>query len=271
MTMHGELFADVAEAALERGRLQREAVLERASRGAAYTPLPVATACLEAGMPAAVRTAHGYRRPHGPLRILDVCAGAGGWSEALLNLWLSVKGSTRRDLHITAVELDPRERAHLERWCDRVIIDDWTAALRHEYDVVIGNPDFALLRAPSDGAGGYDVERSMPAQLLAVAPAVLLFSRLGTWSKDGPGVAVRRVYPAAVAWEVPGSIHFHAPGTLSLKARKKDGTPQVMGADQHSYAAFLWWSGHTGPTVCDILPDLPAEDRRWTVRPGTEP
>jgi hypothetical protein len=271
-----ELFADDAHEAeyRERMRLADIAAVDAdlRDRDADYTPPAVAFSCLRASMPRALAHAAMVREPSDKLRVLDVGAGAGGWCVAMVAVCAALWASTRAELLLTAVELDARERPHLERNADRVIIGDWTTAIRRKpsqyltvrprpaFDIAIGNPPFSLLRA-QDG----DVERSMPAQLLEVAPAVALFSRLGTWSKDRPGVSVRRKYPPAFVWEVPGSIRFRAPGSRDPK------TGKLYGADQHSYAIFLWLRGHTGPTITDMLPDLTAAERRWTVRPGTEP
>jgi hypothetical protein len=269
-----DLFTEDAAQAerSERERLAEAAAVDADLRGrdADYTPMGVAVACLRAAMPRAFAHAALHRTPGGParVRVLDVGAGAGAWSLAAIEVYRKIAGGSRSDLHVTAVEIDERERPHLERVADRVIIGDYTKAVKRRgqfsapptYDLVIGNPPFSLLRA-QDG----DVEASMPAQLLRAAPAVCLFSRLATWSKDKPGVSVRRKYPPAFVFEVPGSIKFRAPGSRNHE------TGKPYGADQHSYALFVWLRGHTGPTTTDLLPDLAAEERRWTVRPGTEP
>jgi hypothetical protein len=246
-------------------------------RDADYTPMPVARACLRAALPKAAAHAALHREPGAParVRILDVGAGPGAWSLAAVEIYTAIAGVLRSEMHVTAVELDERERPYLERVADRVVIGDWRDALRRPerskrpllYDIAIGNPPFSELRAQ-----GGDVERSMPAMLLRHAPAVALFSRLGTWSKDKPGVSVRRKYPPAFGWEVPGSIRFRAPGSRNPKnIDPKTGLGKLYGADQHSYAIFLWLRGHTGPTVVEMLPDLSADERGWVVRPGTEP
>jgi hypothetical protein len=273
-----ELFTDDAEQAAQRER-ERQAEAEAVdadlrNRDADYTPMAIARECVRAAMPRALAHAALHRSPGAPatIRVLDVGAGGGAWSRAAVDVYRAISGGSRSDVHVTAVELDGRERPHLERVADRVIIGDWTRALERagafagprEYDVVIGNPPFSLLRAQ-----GGSVEKSMPAQLLQVAPAVALFSRLATWSKDRPGVSVRRKYPPAFVWEVPGSVKFRAPGAGAFDP--KTGKFKLYGADQHSYAVFLWLRGHTGPTTCELLRDFTAEERRWTVRPGTEP
>jgi hypothetical protein len=223
----------------------------------------------------------GHLRNGQRIEVLDVCAGAGCWSDELRRVWNEL--ACVRRLHITAVELDPRDRPHLERHADRVIIGDWTLALDRRYHLAIGNPAFDLLRAPEVdpdtatvqvervGTTDYDVGRSMPSQLLAHCDAVALLHRQQAWSKDGPGVAVRRVYPPAYAWDIPGSLKFRAPGSFNPDGRKgKNGKPIPYGSDQHNYSVSLWLPGHTGPTQTSLLRDFTPAERRWTVRPGTE-
>jgi hypothetical protein len=243
------------------------------ARGADYTPYSVALECLRAVRPIVVGR---MRRPteQAPFEILDVCAGAGCWTKAMLEILLT--HLPRAAVRITAVELDPRDRPHLERHADRVIIGDWTTALDRRYHLAIGNPDFQLLRAPEAdpdtatvqvervGAADYDVGRSMPSQLLAHCDAVALLHRQQAWSKDGPGVAVRRVYPPAYAWDIPGSLRFRAPGS------RNPVTGKLYGSDQHNYSVSLWLPGHNGPTQTSLLRDFTPAERRWTVRPGTE-
>lgn len=242
------------------------------ARGADYTPRAVARESICAVIAALFVLGHLPRRE---LHVLDVCAGAGCWSGELRSVWMELEFDAR-DLVITAVELDPRDRPHLERHADRVIIGDWTLALDQRYHLAIGNPDFQLLRAPEAqphtanarlervGSAYYDVGRSMPAQLLARCDAAALLHRQQAWSKDGPGVAVRRVYPPAYAWDIPGSLRFRAPGSRNPE------TGKLYGSDQHNYTVSLWLPGHTGPTQTALLRDFAPAERRWTVRPGTE-
>ncbi len=251
-----------------------EADADLRARGADYTPRAVARESLRVLLE--LLTGAGQWDRGGLIHVLDVCAGAGVWSDEIRRV-RHEQGRNRYRLEITAVELDPRDRPHLERHADRVIIGDWTLALDRRYHLAIGNPAFDLLRAPEAvpdtatvqvervGTTDYDVGRSMPSQLLAHCDAVALLHRQQAWSKDGPGVAVRRVYPPAYAWDIPGSLRFRAPGS-----RNPD-TGKLYGSDQHNYSVSLWLPGHTGPTQTSLLRDFAPAERRWTVRPGTEP
>lgn len=258
------------------------------SRGADYTPRMVARACVEALSGQLLVEAVDRDRSN-PLRVLDVCAGAGVYSSELARHWVRVLGLPREWLHITAVEIHEPELEHLERWADDVVIGDVDEALATvcdhceggviadgepcpecdgegsvpvEYDLALGNPNFELLRAPSIERGRYDVEASLPARLLTVAAAVALLHRHNAWSKDGPGTSVRRCYPPAFAWDIPGAVRFRAPG-----ARNPE-TGKLYGSDQHSYTWSLWRRGYQGPTVTYLLPQI--EPLRWSTRPGTE-
>ncbi len=92
------------------------------------------------------------------IRVLDICAGAGVWASEVLR-FAAAHGF---EVHITAVDYEPDERANLLRHAHEVIIGDWHEALgmvqdergvwvwgpeRREYDLVIGNPAFSQARA----------------------------------------------------------------------------------------------------------------------------
>lgn len=238
-----------------------------------------------------------------PFRVLDVCAGAGVYASELRRHWVHRLGLPSQWLHITAVEIHRAELEHLERWADDVILGDYREALvedcpdcggtgvaphgdslapclhcestggvRRLYDLALGNPDFQLLRAetlrrPSAGRRGiYDVETSMVARLLDVAPVVGLLHTQQAWTKDGPGLAVRRAYRPIAEYDVPGAIRFRARGTRSPKTGKPYGT------DQRSYTWSIWHANYVGEETRSRLLPMAHDGLSWAGkdRPGTE-
>lgn len=188
-----------------------------------------------------------------PTTVLDVGAGYGGWSSELRRLTSTAAGPAPV---ITGVEIDARKREHLRKWCDHELIGDWREMItgRH-YDVAIGNPHFSALTHE-------DVEDCMPAVLLRHAPAVLLLHTQQAFVRGAAGRALWRAYPPARQWIVPGAVRFRV--GINPASGKRYGT------DTRCYAASLWLRGHDGPTSVELLPELDARQRAWTVPPGTE-
>jgi hypothetical protein len=200
------------------------------------------------GVVRAVLEALDWRGRPEPRRVLDVCAGYGVWSSEARRLWPSA--------HVTAVELDERKRAHLERWADEVLAGhDWTAALGGEYDLALGNPHFS-------GLVTQDPAASMPARLLGCASLVLLFHQSANFQRGQSGACVWAEYPPAAVFQVPGSVRFRTGANPE--------TGRAYGSDSRCYQATLWARGHRGPAELHQLSWLPPAARRWTVQPGTE-
>lgn len=213
--------------------------------------------------------------PFKALRILDVGAGAGVWASEVRRL-IDVLGFP---VHITAVELDADEAPHLRRHADEVIIDEWRVFAEQceregrRFDLVIGNPPFSQARAQPNpdhktrGVSEYLVETSMPATLMRIAGAVLLYLTQQTWTKTASGYEVRRAYPPAFAVDVPGSVS-HRTGINPENGKR-------YGGDSIPYSASLWLGAPAGPHVGLTATGMlePFDGRSWKegLRPGAEP
>lgn len=215
-----------------------------------------------------------------PLEVIDVGAGFGCWSSELANHWVHVLLLPREWLRITAVEIDASKREHLARWCDVVLVGEtaghWKAALDRPYHLAIGNPPFdeiipedpdAPKVEPAPGKKRKkqpikDPAESMPARLLARAPAVLLFHQVQSFQRSEMGCKVWRAYPPEAEWKVPGTVKF--------RKGKNPENGKTYGADSLCYQATLWRRGYVGPSTATMLPWLPVKDRQWEKPPGTE-
>lgn len=212
------------------------------AREADYTPRGVVRQILREAY--ALELSMPRPRPGRALRVLDWCAGAGVWSSEMRALARDLGF----DVEITAVEIDERERPHLERWADRVWIGDARGMDRLSgFDLVIGNPAFSLL---ADDVNGVRM-------LLGMSPAILVLHTIEALHRSARGRELARTLPPAAQFDIGGSISFRGPG---------------RGADMRSYCAWLWLRSRTGPGWRrEVLPDLPASDRAWKTKPGTEP
>jgi predicted RNA methylase len=187
------------------------------------------------------------------IRVLDVCAGFGGWASEFRRLAASLGW----EVHITGIELDPTKADHLLKWCDAVVFGDYVDALRthHEstFDLVIGNPHFTGLTSDAP-------QQSMPAILLRHAAAVLLFHQEQSFQKSKSGAAIWHAFPPAAVFCVPGAVRF--------REGKNPATGKPYGTDARCYQATLWLSGHAGPVAMHMLPWIDASGRRWQAEPG---
>jgi SAM-dependent methyltransferase len=207
-------------------------------------------------------TERGLGPVSGPLRVLDIGSGYGCWSSEMRRL----AHEQGWPVHITGVEINPEREEHLRKWCDEVHVGDWREvlgwlhAIGREFDLVIMNPPFLeLLREngefPRTASGLPQPARTMVPLLLALgAPAVLALHTQQAFLKSEMGRAVQRFCPPAACWQLPGSVSF-----------REDGK-----ADSRCYEATLWLRDHKGPCSRYLLPELPSEDRRWSVPPGSE-
>ena len=196
----------------------------------------------------------------GPLRVLDVCAGSGVWASEM-RAWCERHGIP---VEITALELRPEEREHLERVADEVIIGDALDMLdddhyfgAYRWHIVIGNPAFSLLAMGKPKAGEQE-RRSLLPVLLDLARAVVLLSTSQAFTRS----------EAAARW-----LHDHPPA-LELRIAQGVRFRATSGTDTGSYSVTSWvpYQRHTLPGEawpCRVLV-LPASARSWRVPPGRE-
>ena len=207
-----------------------------------------------------------------PVRVLDLGAGYGCWSSEMRKL----AHDQGWPVHVTGVEVNPDRREHLRKWCDDVAIAPWRdgvwgpvevepgvwrSVLQQgnpgAWDLIIGNPPFGhvLRQGKPDGkrTDYMPVDETMVPTLLRHAPAVLLLHTAGAFDDSEHGREVWRRYPPAAVW-LCGRLGFRGDSST----------------DSRTYYATLWLRGHDGPAQMHMLPELAAEDRRWTVPPGSE-
>jgi hypothetical protein len=199
----------------------------------------------------AVAGHHVWSPDDGPLQVLDVCAGSGVWTDEMI-AWCKRHGIP---VEITAIELRPEEREHLERVADHVHIGD---ALRllvasdfEGWHIVVGNPAFSLLSMMPG-------KRSLAPLLLSLARAVILLSTTQAFTRSKAAAEWLRANPPALEIRIAQGVRF----------RSKSGTDGI------SYSVTSWvpYQRHVSPGTpwpCDVLV-LPAEARSWREIPGRE-
>jgi predicted RNA methylase len=219
------------------------------------------------------------------IEVLDTNAGAGVWASCVRR-YLERVGARFR---ITAVEINPDEAQHLRRHADHVVIGNWRAYVERcqqegkRFHLVIGNPAFSQaraqrhpewiaykaarkqkLRARKPSVAEYMPETSMPALMMTIADAVILYTTQQSWTKTESGYSVALAYPPAVTLNIPGSIS-HRVGSNPENGKR-------YGADSVPYATTMWLAGvGTAFTEGYMLPPLSQRSWRADLRPGAEP
>lgn len=184
-------------------------------------------------------------------KFLDMSAGAGVFGREAKRTW--------PNSYRVAVEPRIEEHDHLEHNCNEVFPCTFDTAMRsprfkdHRFDLAATNPPFTL---------ALDFVRKVMA---ANPPGMLALLQLDDFGQrsDG-GVKVFGEFCPWVQLRIPGAIKFRT--GINPKSEK----PYT--ADLRSYSWWIWT-----PTTIDSkmwvtenLPRLPACDRQWKVRPGTE-
>lgn len=210
-----------------------------------YTPGPVVRQGLEWGLASSWR----HRLPG--MRFLDPSAGAGVFGQRLGALGHYPSVGMR-----WAVEPRAEETGNLKRHYDEVEscrfeeCDDFDG---EPFDVIGTNPPFSLW--------AMFLERAL--DLVSDGGMVLFYGALA-WGQSSEGARVfSRSMPSACA-RVVGRVHHRGPG-LNPKTGKR------WVGDKRDTCWWLWRRGlRQRAWTTENLPALPAEARRWTIRPGTE-
>lgn len=182
-------------------------------------------------------------------------AGCGAYAAALKPL---VKDYAVRQV---CIEIRPEEREHLLRWTNEVAIGDAISTLSllpdESVDIVADNPAFSMIEpllealVPKMRLGGY-----------------VVFLGLSQWGQSAATIEAlhklaNRGLPLVEQWRVGGRIKFRGKGG---------------GADAREYSHWVFQRREPGVFrtvswprwMATQFPELPACDRQWSVRPGTE-
>ena len=252
--MTGALELDLGVAVPDPDR-DREYEVDRTPRGLVAASLAMHLSARGIGHAQSVAVAghHVWSPDDGPLRVLDVCAGSGVWASEM-RAWCERHGIP---VEITAIEMRPEEREHLERVADHVHIGDALGRLadgvlsRWTCHIAVGNPAFSLLSMMPG-------KRSLAPLLLSLARAVILLSTTQAFTRSKAAAAWLRANPPALEIRIAQGVRFRA----------KSGTDGI------SYSVTSWvpYQRHVLPGTpwpCDVLV-LPAEARSWREIPGRE-
>jgi hypothetical protein len=185
-----------------------------------------------------------------PLRILDVCAGAGVWSCEARRLF-ALLGIP---VEITAVEIREEERERLAKWADHVVIADYrevtARGMDGRFDLVIGNPHFTGLHGMLPG-------------LLDISRAVILLHTTQAFQRGAEGQRLVLEHPPVLELRVGQSVKFRH------GVNPANGKPWA--ADSLCYSVTAW-VGQREPGSAWLTKGLALDTsaRKWTEIPGAE-
>lgn len=199
-----------------------------------------------------------------PRTMLDPCAGAGVFGMVAREVW---PGCKRFGIEVRVEELQELLRHyddHALEPCEKLLADptapwlmDWHGG--GGFDLIITNPAFSLWP---------NIVPKM-LQLLNSGGYLVLLGLCDVLLRGEAGLDLAQSRPPWWELAIPGAIGFRGPGI-----NPKNGKP--WGTDQRSYSWEVWHAdsqleGPGGPAwYREPLPRLPAADRRWVVKPGTE-
>ena len=167
-----------------------------------------------------------------PDSILDVGAGAGIWLQRAAFVWPKA--------HRIGVEIREEEEPYLRRWCDEVIIGDYSHLTVPRVDLVVGNFAFRSL-----------------------CPKIYWSLRRARW--------IVTLVPAGFgASEGAEQLLQHRPPGDALRLAGR--IAFLDGATDFQHHEGLLWDTQAKPVAWTThpLPLLPPASRRWIARPGEE-
>jgi hypothetical protein len=185
-----------------------------------------------------------------PLRILDVCAGAGVWSSEARRLF----GLLGIPVEITAVEIRDEERERLAKWADHVVIADYREVTARgkdgRFDLAIGNPHFTGLHGMLPG-------------LLDISRAIILLHTTQAFQRGAEGQRLVLEHPPVLELRVGQSVKFRH------GVNPANGKPWA--ADSLCYSVSAW-VGQREPGSAWLTKGLALDTnaRKWTEIPGAE-
>jgi hypothetical protein len=268
MTDSARLFSDLPTEA-EQDQRDRDHEVDRTPRGLVRAALAeLVTGQRWQRGPATGDGSHAFDRPdrHAlniaglrvafgsqPLRILDVCAGAGVWSSEARRLF----GLLGIPVEITAVEIREEERERLAKWADHVVIADdldFLGTAAGGFDLAIGNPYFNGPKVNGKRDPKRALARRMP-KVLACARAAILLHTTQAFQRG----------------EVGQTFVFDHPPVLELRVGQSVRFRPKAGADSLCYSVTAW-VGEREPGSAWLTKGLALDspDRKWTEIPGAE-
>lgn len=183
---------------------------------------------------------------HQPMTMLDPCAGAGVFGQQATRVFGT-------DIYSLGIEPREEERENIVRNYSlfaTMTAEAYAMRFGQRPDITATNPPFSL----------------WPEILRLYLPRsrwVMLYGTI-SWGCSDAGAEIFRNTPPFACARVVGRVHHRGPGL-----NPETGKP--WGADQRDVCWWLFRHGNTHPAwATENLAPLPADERRWIVKPGTE-
>lgn len=188
------------------------------------------------------------------LRVLDPCAGAGVFGKVARRLWpdaMVVGNEPRREEHEHLLR-------HYSTWEHETAQEFARVSLLTypdlRYELIATNPPWGECDAAANWGDIFDAVWPLVAEC-----GLLMLLGPSTWGHSDESSECARVFDA------------HVPA-YQLRIRGRIAFNGGSGTDNRKCSWWVWCNDGVArdSTTMVTLPALPAEARRWTVRPGTE-